>query len=348
LIFDRNYVFVTGGFKQITTAGKEAGTDVAHELVASPNITITQPGYVYIYLSNENATPVEAYFDDFKVTQTKSPVIQSDDYYPFGLRFNSYARENSVPNKTKLFQGQEHIDDLGLNWDSFKWRNHQPDIGRFFNVDPLAEKYVYNSPYAFSENQVVAHRELEGLEKVDIKNESGGPTARVTDAEKGKAEAFVVRAQLKATESDGSKAQIGVTVAGVKTELKGELNKNGTVVAKIGADGAAIAAESKVQIGSEKNNLNTGVKLEGGAFKADANITLKKGLEVGANVGAFAGKVEGKGGFALFGIGLEAKGMITGGSAHVGVSAQLNTEGIGLQGNFGVGAGGGLSIKITY
>jgi RHS repeat-associated protein len=85
------------------------------------------------------------------------------DYYPFGLTFNSHQRENSVANKFK-FQGQELIDDLNLGWDSFKWRNHQPDIGRFFNVDPLAEKYVYNSVYAFSENKVVAHREIEGLE----------------------------------------------------------------------------------------------------------------------------------------------------------------------------------------
>lgn len=53
-----------------------------------------------------------------------------------------------------------------MNWDSFKWRNHKPDIGRFFNIDPLAEKYYYNSPYAFSENKVVAHVELEGLESV--------------------------------------------------------------------------------------------------------------------------------------------------------------------------------------
>ena len=57
---------------------------------------------------------------------------------------------------------------LGINWDSFKWRNHQPDIGRFFNVDPLAEKYYYNSPYAFSENKVVAHVELEGLQSFSI------------------------------------------------------------------------------------------------------------------------------------------------------------------------------------
>ncbi|MGB3468346.1 MAG: hypothetical protein WBA74_23880 [Cyclobacteriaceae bacterium] len=32
----------------------------------------------------------------------------------------------------------------------------------------MAEDYVYNSPYAFSENHVTAHVELEGLEKVSI------------------------------------------------------------------------------------------------------------------------------------------------------------------------------------
>ena len=168
LVFDRNYVFVTGGFKQISTAAKETGTDVPHERIfnASP-IQITQPGYVYIYLSNENSTPVEVFFDEFKVTHTKSPVIQTDEYYPFGLTFNSYSRENSVPNKIK-FQGQEHIDDLNLGWDSFKWRNHQPDIGRFFNVDPLSEKYPYYSPYAFSGNEVTSSIELEGLEPLKL------------------------------------------------------------------------------------------------------------------------------------------------------------------------------------
>ena len=32
------------------------------------------------------------------------------------------------------------------------------------SIDPLAEDYVYNSPYAFAENRVVDGRELEGLE----------------------------------------------------------------------------------------------------------------------------------------------------------------------------------------
>ncbi|HTF18217.1 MAG TPA: RHS repeat-associated core domain-containing protein, partial [Chryseolinea sp.] len=161
---------------RMSDAGKETGgtaEGVAHQLLMLTD-TIKEPGYVYIYLSNDNLAlrgqQVEVYFDDFEVTQAKSPVVQADDYYPFGFTFNSYQRENSVQNKFK-FQGQEHVDDLDLGWDSFKWRNHQPDIGRFFNVDPLAEKYYYNSPYAFSENKVTSHVELEGLEAQDIKRQ---------------------------------------------------------------------------------------------------------------------------------------------------------------------------------
>lgn len=39
-----------------------------------------------------------------------------------------------------------------------------PDVGRFFNIDPLSEKYSYQSHYNFSENRVIDARELEGLE----------------------------------------------------------------------------------------------------------------------------------------------------------------------------------------
>ncbi|PHK17238.1 hypothetical protein VF12_39790 [Nostoc linckia z15] len=46
---------------------------------------------------------------------------------------------------------------------------HDPRVGRFFAVDPLAPKYPHNSPYAFSENDVISHVELEGLEKGNLK-----------------------------------------------------------------------------------------------------------------------------------------------------------------------------------
>lgn len=43
-----------------------------------------------------------------------------------------------------------------------------PDVGRFFNVDPLTEEYHTWTPYAFSGNRVIDAVELEGLEPVEI------------------------------------------------------------------------------------------------------------------------------------------------------------------------------------
>ena len=65
------------------------------------------------------------------------------------------------------FQGQEKYPELygeGNSY-SFKYRIHDARIGRFLLIDPLTAKYPWNSPYAFSENEVIAFVELEGLEK---------------------------------------------------------------------------------------------------------------------------------------------------------------------------------------
>ena len=51
---------------------------------------------------------------------------------------------------------------------NFKYRMDAPRIGRFFAVDPLAKKYPYNSPDAFSENRLIDGVELEGLEVFSV------------------------------------------------------------------------------------------------------------------------------------------------------------------------------------
>ncbi len=68
------------------------------------------------------------------------------------------------------FQGQEMDDEVKGKGNSvnYKYRMHDPRIGRFFAVDPLAPKYPHNSPYAFSENRVIDGVELEGLEWTQI------------------------------------------------------------------------------------------------------------------------------------------------------------------------------------
>ena len=47
---------------------------------------------------------------------------------------------------------------------NYKFRMHDPRVGRFFAVDPLAAKYPHYSPYSFSGNKVIHRVELEGLE----------------------------------------------------------------------------------------------------------------------------------------------------------------------------------------
>ena len=47
------------------------------------------------------------------------------------------------------------------------YRIHDPRIGRFMSVDPLASQYPFNSPYAFAENSVIRFIDLEGLEQGD-------------------------------------------------------------------------------------------------------------------------------------------------------------------------------------
>ncbi|WP_338409100.1 RHS repeat-associated core domain-containing protein, partial [uncultured Flavobacterium sp.] len=95
-----------------------------------------------------------------------SAILEENHYYPFGLKHKGYNNEvNGTEHKYK-YQEQERQDELGLNWDSFKWRNYDYAIGRFMSIDPLAEKYAYNSTYAFQENKMGMGRELEGLELI--------------------------------------------------------------------------------------------------------------------------------------------------------------------------------------
>ena len=98
-------------------------------------------------------------------------VVLNSDYLPFGVELE--GRKGTANERGKHgFQGQLLDDDIKGEGNSvnYKYRMHDPRIGRFFAVDPLAPKYAYNSPYAFSENRVIDRIELEGLETAELDN----------------------------------------------------------------------------------------------------------------------------------------------------------------------------------
>lgn len=184
ILFDDQLKYITAGADPVQTNGGYKMHDV---FINSP-VNVSKNGFLYVYVSNESNLSV--YFDNLQITHTPGPILEETHYYPFGLRMEGISSRaaNITPNKDKTFQGQKFDDDLGINYHSFKYRNHDPQIGRFIEIDPLSDKYVYNSTYAFSENCVTTHVELEGREKfpVNPENGTGSPQLKKELEQKGK------------------------------------------------------------------------------------------------------------------------------------------------------------------
>ncbi|MCD4793992.1 MAG: hypothetical protein K8R54_12210 [Bacteroidales bacterium] len=91
-----------------------------------------------------------------------------NNYYPFGM-LQPERCANTNGEYRYGFQGQEmdtemHGEEKGKETYNYKYRIHDPRLGRFLSIDPLVADYPWNSPYAFSENRVIDGIDLEGLE----------------------------------------------------------------------------------------------------------------------------------------------------------------------------------------
>jgi RHS repeat-associated protein len=125
-------VTLASGKARVSDAARENGTDRPHEQLLI-EIEVRSPGLLYTWISNDNDTPVEVYFDDFTVEHTLSPLLSQTDYYPFGLAFNSAHREN-VSEIKYLYQGKELEENT--QWYDFHARRFDPQLGRFTTMDP--------------------------------------------------------------------------------------------------------------------------------------------------------------------------------------------------------------------
>lgn len=156
-----------------------------------------QNKYIYNYTDQVGNIRL-AYYKD---ASGNVKIDRTTNYYPFGLEFGGeLSTSNSItPNYKYSSQGQEKQMETG--WSSYRWRNYDAAMGRFFNVDPLSEKYAYQSHYNFSENRVVDNVELEGLEGADFRfrmlmKSKGGIQARAEE-EHGKANSEAFMAVVK-------------------------------------------------------------------------------------------------------------------------------------------------------
>jgi RHS repeat-associated protein len=124
------------------------------------------PGYLYIYLSYENESQNWVYFDDLKVTYKKSQVVQSNNYYAFGMQTSeSWTRTGTQPNKYLYNAGSELNGNTG-NYEMF-FREYDPALGRMNAIDPMASKYASLTPYNYSFNDPVTYNDPSGADPWD-------------------------------------------------------------------------------------------------------------------------------------------------------------------------------------
>ncbi|MBT1704452.1 RHS repeat domain-containing protein [Chryseosolibacter indicus] len=95
----------------------------------------------------------------------KYAVILTQDYYPFGLTYNFYKRENSIQNLYQ-YNGKEKQDELGLSWSDYGTRMYFSEIGRWNSVHPGVERYESISPYAYAFNNPIRFIDIKGSDRM--------------------------------------------------------------------------------------------------------------------------------------------------------------------------------------
>ncbi|WP_415782677.1 RHS repeat domain-containing protein, partial [Flavobacterium jumunjinense] len=116
-----------------------------------------------------------------------SAILEESHYYPFGLKHEGYNSNNQQSNYNYKYNGKELQTELGLNMYDYGARNYDPAIGRWMNIDPLAEKYIDYSPYNYVLNNPVKFVDPDGMQVDNIyglNTESGDITLLETNDDK--------------------------------------------------------------------------------------------------------------------------------------------------------------------
>ena len=120
---------------------------------------LTEEGYVDLSAST---LPYYYYLKDHQgnnrvVVSSGGTVTETNHYYPFGGVFASTG--NVQPYK---YNGKELDTKKGLNWYDYGARHYDATLGRWFAVDPLAEKMSAWSPYAYCFNNPIKFVDEDG------------------------------------------------------------------------------------------------------------------------------------------------------------------------------------------
>ncbi len=119
-------------------------------------------GLMYIYIANETNDDINVYFDNLTITHTRLQVVETTDYYPFGMvmRKETPSQGQGLYSRYRYgYQGQYAEFDPETGYNHFELRQYGSRIGRWTATDPYRQ---YASPYVGMGNNPISGVDPDG------------------------------------------------------------------------------------------------------------------------------------------------------------------------------------------
>ena len=137
------------------------------------NVTSSAVEMSYVYQYKDHLGNVRLSYTDSNndgVITTSTEIVEESNYYPFGLKHKGYNNNvSSLGNSTAQkfgYNGKELNGDLvggsRLNWHDFGARNYDASLGRWMNLDPLADIMDDWSPYNYGFDNPIYYKDNDG------------------------------------------------------------------------------------------------------------------------------------------------------------------------------------------
>ena len=141
--------------------------------------------YNYVFNYTDHLGNIRLKYTAHPQTGETQP-LEENHYYPFGLTHDGYQPHHDIigleganvtiiptspnvndPYKYK-FGGKEYQEEFDVNVYDFGARNYDPALGRWMNVDPLAEQMRRHSPYNYAFNNPVVFIDPDGMAPLSV------------------------------------------------------------------------------------------------------------------------------------------------------------------------------------
>ena len=98
---------------------------------------------------------------DYDGNLEEGEVLQTDHYYPFGMRMGGLSLNSGEENRYR-YNGKEFHQEFNLGLYDYGARMYDPAVGRFTGVDPKVEYFRFQGDYVYAANNPVVFHEKDG------------------------------------------------------------------------------------------------------------------------------------------------------------------------------------------